>query len=158
MWSQIIEEQNQDFPSWKDSKIFFVHWFFALYLKKWGNFSVWKIKKYKWHKIADSLNEIEFASNNIAVVDLDGKNICLGKSNEGVFAFAYKCPHASGIMSEGYIDALGNVVCPVHRYKFSLKNGRNTSGEGYYLKTYPVEVRGEAIFVGIPEGGLFGWL
>jgi 3-phenylpropionate/trans-cinnamate dioxygenase ferredoxin subunit len=46
----------------------------------------------------------------------------------------------------------------VHRYKFSLQNGRNTSGEGYYLKTYPVEVRGEAIFVGLPDGGLFGWL
>ena len=28
-------------------------------------------KKYKWHKVADSLSEIEFAANNIAVVDLD---------------------------------------------------------------------------------------
>ena len=36
-------------------------------------------KKYKWHKVADSLGEVEFAANNIAVVDLDGKNICLGK-------------------------------------------------------------------------------
>jgi 3-phenylpropionate/trans-cinnamate dioxygenase ferredoxin subunit len=114
-------------------------------------------KKYKWHKVADSLGEIEFASNNIAVVDLNGKNICLGKSNGVVFAFAYKCPHAGGVLAEGFIDALGNVVCPLHRYKYNIANGRNVSGEGYYLKHWPVQVKEDGIFVGVEEtGGLFG--
>lgn len=114
-------------------------------------------KKYKWHKIADDLNEIEFAANNIAVVDFDGKKICLGKHNGSVFAFAYKCPHAGGILADGYIDALGNIVCPLHRYKYDPRNGRNVSGEGYYLKHWPVEFKEEGIFVGVEEsGGLFG--
>ena len=47
------------------------------------------------------------------------------------------------------MDALGNIVCPLHRYKFSIKNGRNTSGEGYFLKTFAIEVREDGIFVGI---------
>jgi 3-phenylpropionate/trans-cinnamate dioxygenase ferredoxin subunit len=115
-------------------------------------------KKYQYYQIAEHSAELAFNGQGIAVVEVNGKKICIARHQEGWYAFAYKCPHASGIMSEGYIDALGNVVCPVHRYKFSLKNGRNTSGEGYYLKIYPVEVRGEAIFVGMPEGGLFGWL
>ena len=109
--------------------------------------------------MADSINEIDFASNNIAVVDWNGKNICLGKFKDGVFAFAFKCPHAGGNLSEGYIDALGNIVCPLHRYKYNMENGRNVSGEGYYLKHWPVQIKEEGVFVGIEEtGGLFGWL
>ena len=116
-------------------------------------------KKYKWHKIADSLNEIDFAPNNIAVVDLDGKNICLGKFKDAVFAFTYKCPHAGGTLADGFIDPLGNIVCPLHRYKYSIANGRNVSGEGYYLKHWPVEIKEDGVFVGVEEtGGLFGWL
>ncbi len=115
-------------------------------------------KKYTWHKIADHLNELNFADNNIAVTELKGKKICIGKYNELVFAFAFKCPHAGGILADGYIDAVGNVVCPLHRYKYSLQNVRNVSGEGYYLKHWPVETRNEAVFVGIEErSGLFGW-
>ena len=116
-------------------------------------------KKYKWYKIADALNEIEFSDNHIAVVDLNGKTICLGKHKEEFFAFAYKCPHAGGILADGYIDVLGNVVCPLHRYKYNLQNGRNVSGEGYYLKHWPVEIKEDGVFVGVEEtGGLFGWM
>jgi 3-phenylpropionate/trans-cinnamate dioxygenase ferredoxin subunit len=104
---------------------------------------------YKWYKIAESENELAFASNNIAIASIDGKKICIGKYNNELFAFAYTCPHASGMLAEGYIDPLGNIVCPVHRYKFSLQNGRNTSGEGYYLKRWPVEIRDEEVFVGM---------
>ncbi|HEX7905732.1 MAG TPA: Rieske 2Fe-2S domain-containing protein [Chitinophagaceae bacterium] len=115
-------------------------------------------KKYTWHKIADHINELDFAANAIAVIEVKGKKICIGKYNDAAFAFSYKCPHAGGILADGYIDALGNVVCPLHRYKYDMKNGRNTSGEGYYLKNWPVEVREEGVFVGIEEGGgLFGF-
>ena len=78
-------------------------------------------KKYAWHKVADHMNEIDFATNNIAVVEVNNKKICLGKFNETVFAFAYKCPHAGGLLADGFIDNLGNVVCPLHRYKYDMK-------------------------------------
>lgn len=112
-------------------------------------------KKYTWHKIADHINEIDFAANNIAVAELQGKKICLAKFRESVFAFAFKCPHAGGILADGNIDALGNVVCPLHRYKYDIKNGRNVSGEGYYLKHWPVEQKDNGLFVGIEETGGF---
>lgn len=116
-------------------------------------------KKYSWHKIADHINELEFNSNHIAVAELKGKKICIALYNDKPFAFAYKCPHAGGILADGFIDALGNVVCPLHRYKYSLQNGRNVSGEGYYLKHWPVEIREEGVFVEMEENsGFFGWL
>lgn len=116
-------------------------------------------KKYTWKKIAGHINELSFADNNIAIAEYEGKKICIGRFGESVFAFAYKCPHAGGILAEGYIDALGNVVCPLHRYKYNMENGRNVSGEGYYLKHWPVEQRADGVYIGVEEsGGLFGWL
>ena len=115
-------------------------------------------KKFVWHKIADHINELDFAENNIAVIEIKNKKICVAKFKDSAFAFSYKCPHAGGILADGYIDALGNVVCPLHRYKYDMSNGRNISGEGYYLTHWPVELREEGVFVGMEErSGLFGW-
>jgi 3-phenylpropionate/trans-cinnamate dioxygenase ferredoxin subunit len=111
-----------------------------------------------WICVAESINEIQFHSNNLATVDADGKTICIGKHGAELFAFAPKCPHASGEFVHGFIDALGNVVCPLHRYKFCMKNGRNVSGEGYYLKSWPVEIREDGVYVGLEKNKLFGLL
>jgi len=101
----------------------------------------------QWHKLAESVEELPFADNQVAVVEVQGKKICVGRYKEQLYGFAYKCPHASGIMADGYIDALGNIVCPVHRYKFSLQTGRNTSGEGYFLKRWEIEIRENGVYV-----------
>ena len=103
-----------------------------------------------WHKIAASKAEVFSGIDyNILELEVDGKKICLVKYQDRLYGCSAKCPHAGGKMAMGYTDLLGNIVCPLHRYKFNIKNGRNTSGEGYYLKTYPVEEREEGICVGI---------
>ena len=113
-------------------------------------------KDIKWYKIADHINMLDFQSNNMCITEANGKKITIAKQNNSLFAFAHKCPHASGIMAEGFINALGNVVCPLHRYTFNMQNGRNTSGEGYYLKTYLIEERADGVYIGIEKTGLFG--
>lgn len=114
-------------------------------------------KTYTWHKIAESIEEIGFSSNAMIPIEVAGKTICVARQDDQLFACTSKCPHAGGMLAEGYIDALGNIVCPLHRYKFSLENGRNISGEGYFLKTFPVEIRKEGVFVGFEENKLFNW-
>ena len=114
-----------------------------------------KQKKCTWHKVADSVAEIPFSSNGMASVTVAGKTICLALHKDQLLACAQKCPHAGGIMANGHLDAVGNIVCPLHRYKFSLGNGRNVSGEGYFLKTFHVATRKEGVFVGIEENNLF---
>lgn len=106
-------------------------------------------KIFTWHKISESIEELSFAPNNIAVAHFDDRKICVARHNDSYFAFAYGCPHAGGILADGFIDALGNVVCPIHRYKFNIQNGRNTSGEGYYLKHWKVELREDGVWIGM---------
>ncbi len=116
-------------------------------------------KEDNWVQVALHINELDFGDNHIAIVHIGRKKICIGRYKDALFAFAHTCPHAGGMMSDGYIDALGNVVCPLHRYKFCMSNGRNVSGEGYYLKHWPVQQTEDGIFVNIPlSGGLFGWM
>jgi nitrite reductase/ring-hydroxylating ferredoxin subunit len=102
-----------------------------------------------WHKIADHINELQFQENNICLIEVKEKQMCLAKYNNELFVFAFQCPHAGGFLIDGYIDAQGNVVCPIHEYKYSIKNGRNVSGEGYYLKHWPVEIRDDGIYIGM---------
>lgn len=112
-------------------------------------------KNIKWFKVAESKNEIFWQENNMAIAEVGGKKITLAKRGDKVFACAYKCPHASGILADGFIDATGNIVCPLHRYKFNLATGRNVSGEGYHLKVYAVEEREAGLFIGFEENNWF---
>lgn len=105
-----------------------------------------------WYRIADKIADIKFEENEMTTLEVNGRKICLAQYNDHVYAVSNLCPHAGGVMADGYIDAAGNIVCPIHCYRFNCRNGWNTSGEGYKLKTFPVEQREDGIFIGIGEG------
>ena len=111
-------------------------------------------------KIAEHPNELNFASNGMAEVVVNGKKLCVARQGDRLFACASACPHAGARMANGQLDELGNIVCPLHRYKFSMVNGRNVSGEGYHLKTWKMEWREDGVWIDLPEAGagsgLFG--
>ncbi len=115
-------------------------------------------KKYQWYRVASGREEINWGADGLAELEAGAKKVCMARHGEQLFACAARCPHAGGIMANGYIDPMGNIVCPLHRYKFSLSKGRNVTGEGYYLKTFPVEEREDGIYVGIEEQNFFNWL
>jgi 3-phenylpropionate/trans-cinnamate dioxygenase ferredoxin subunit len=114
--------------------------------------------RFEWIKIAEAKAEINFGSNQIAEIMVGERKICIAKFQDQLFAFSNKCPHASGLFVDGYIDAVGNVVCPVHRYKFCMRNGRNVTGEGYFLKHWTVEIREDGIYIALEKNKLFGFL
>jgi nitrite reductase/ring-hydroxylating ferredoxin subunit len=77
------------------------------------------------------------------------KQIVVLKKKEQLFAFAATCPHAGAHFCDAWLDASDRLVCPLHKYRFDLSNGRNTSGEGYKLKMYPTKIEENTIFIGI---------
>ncbi len=108
-------------------------------------------KKFTWYKIANHVSDMDFGGCNVAVAEADGKKICIARFRDELFAIAFSCPHAGGSMEAGKIDASGNIVCPVHGYSYRLHNGYNTSGEGFHLKNWPLEVREDGIYVKMEE-------
>jgi 3-phenylpropionate/trans-cinnamate dioxygenase ferredoxin subunit len=105
-------------------------------------------KLYQWHFVAEHEASLGFGKYDMIQAEIGEKTICIARFKDQLFAFQSKCPHAGAKMVMGYIDAQGNAVCPLHRFKFSLKNGYNVTGEGYNMRTYPLEFRPDGIYVG----------
>ncbi len=103
---------------------------------------------FSWHKV-EGITTQTLEEHKLTEVGIGEKRIGLLRKADKVYAFTAKCPHQGAPLCEGWLDAQGRIVCPDHKYRFDPANGRNTSGEGYKLFTYPVEIRGEEIFVAI---------
>lgn len=104
---------------------------------------------YTWLRIDEALEKMPPGDTSppIMILELGVRKICVTLFEGQYYGFAFLCPHNGASMAEGRIDERGNVACPVHKYKFSIRNGRNVTGEGYFLKTYPIERREDGIFV-----------
>jgi nitrite reductase/ring-hydroxylating ferredoxin subunit len=105
---------------------------------------------YNWRKIEQPLFA-EVEEGKILELDLGNKSVSILKWRENLFAFASTCPHAGTRLCLGWSDSQGRIVCPTHKYRFDPSNGRNTSGEGYKLRTFPVEIREGIIYIGLIE-------
>jgi 3-phenylpropionate/trans-cinnamate dioxygenase ferredoxin subunit len=74
--------------------------------------------------------------------------ICLARVGDSFYAVGDKCSHNGESLSKGQINFLGEVVCPWHGYRFSLKSGR--CAENYPdIPTYPILENEEGFFIGI---------
>ncbi len=99
-----------------------------------------------WNKV-EQLAYSAIEENKLMEVSIGEKRIGLVRRQGSLHAFTAKCPHAGAPLCEGWLDAQGRIVCPDHKYRFDPTNGRNTTGEGYKLFTYPVEVRDDEVWV-----------
>ncbi len=112
-------------------------------------------KQLKWIRVVISEKELQWNEKGICIIEANSKKISLALHKGVLYAFAHKCPHAGGILADGKIMANGCIVCPLHRYSFHVKSGFNTSGEGYFLQTYPVEKKEDGIYVGFKNESWF---
>lgn len=100
----------------------------------------------KWHKLDMEIPEGDF----VKLIKLEGKKICLIKYENNLYAVQNTCPHAGGILSGGWCKN-GHIVCPIHRYEYSLQTGRGATGQGDYIDIYPVEERVNGVYIGLKE-------
>jgi len=76
----------------------------------------------------------------LVYISINKKNCFLGNYKKVYYAGNSKCPHANGDLSKGYLSSKGEIVCPLHRFKFNLASGKETTGNGgFCVTTYPVK-------------------
>jgi nitrite reductase (NADH) small subunit len=91
-----------------------------------------------------------------------GSCVKIGSAQIAVFNFTVRnewyatqnlCPHKMQMaISRGMIgDKAGEpkVACPFHKKNFSLQTGECISGEDYSIKTYPVKVENDDVYIGL---------
>jgi ferredoxin-nitrite reductase len=80
---------------------------------------------------------------------VQGKSLALFLHGDGrIFAIDAVCPHAAGPLEEGKMDNC-EVICPLHDYRFDLATGRCSTDPEFAVKTYPVVVEENQVWVEI---------
>lgn len=110
-----------------------------------------------WHKIEGTSKHglSDLKPGEIRYFEAEKYKLCLVRSGDKAYAVDHKCPHAGGRLVKGYVED-NCIVCPLHRYKFSLETGRTVGGEGAYLEHYPVEAREDGLYVELPKKKFLG--
>ncbi len=85
-----------------------------------------------------------------ALVKIEGKAIAVFKSNGKLFACNNRCPHEGFPLMEGVLAKGCLLTCNWHNWKFDLESGETLVG-GDRLRRYPVEQRGDEIWIDLAE-------
>lgn len=81
------------------------------------------------------------------LVQVAGQEILLVKSKGVVYACEKECPHQYAPLQGAVLKEAGRLTCQRHGYRFDLATGACENYPEYTLKVYPVEIRGEDIYV-----------
>ena len=88
---------------------------------------------------------------SIRQVQLGERKICLGRLGEEVFGFEPFCPHRRASLSQGFVTPFGEVVCPLHQYRFDMKTGSVRSGDCGELQVFSAEVTDRGLKILVPD-------
>jgi len=87
---------------------------------------------------AGAIREFQIEGTTVAIANVDGK----------LFAINNVCLHRGGPLAEGPLT--GKIVtCPWHGWGYDVTTGKNALNPAVGVQCYPIEVRGDDIFVDI---------
>ena len=79
---------------------------------------------------------------------VEGKAIAVANVSGQLYAINGVCMHRGGPLGDGPLE--GKVVtCPWHGWQYDVTTGKVSQNPSVGVESYPVEVRGEDIFVNV---------
>lgn len=86
------------------------------------------------------------------------KKVILGETSIGIVrigqafhSFHAFCPHRGSSLMQGMINTSGEIICPLHQYRFDLSTGQVKSGYCEDLEIYPNELTENGLEITIPR-------
>ena len=79
------------------------------------------------------------------LIKLNGIDIALFNIGGTVFAIENRCPHRSGPLIRGFTDDAGGIKCPMHGWRFDLRNG--SSERPAQATVYPVKIEDNTLYL-----------
>jgi len=101
----------------------------------------------RWVKISGQSEVFKqrIPNQKIMRLTVGKRDICLTRYDEKVYAFENRCPHQLVHLHNGTCTDDKMVVCPWHRFAFSLEHGR---GAGLYMEVYPIKEEEGVLYIG----------
>jgi nitrite reductase/ring-hydroxylating ferredoxin subunit len=88
----------------------------------------------------------EIPAGTIREFQVDGKTVALANVGGQFHAIDNTCLHRGGPLGQGVLDGC-IVTCPWHGWQYDVTSGKISQNPAVGVNCYPVEVRGEDIFV-----------
>ena len=92
----------------------------------------------------------ELPEGRVKSVTCQHRTVCMTHYDGQYAALDNRCPHQGGPLGEGSIEN-GWLRCPWHGWDFHPLQGNSPAGHDDGVETFPVEVRGDGVYVGLPE-------
>jgi nitrite reductase/ring-hydroxylating ferredoxin subunit len=83
---------------------------------------------------------------------LQGLRVAVFRDQNRTYAIDAVCPHSGADLGEGRVQH-GRVTCPEHGWTFDLATGCMPNMEEIAVRTYPVKIENEDVFVCLPVRG-----
>lgn len=100
------------------------------------------------HRVAKASDFEEEVGKAFKIGD---REISVWKMGGQFYAIDDICTHAYASLADGYVED-GCVECPLHAGRFEIATGKAQGAPVFVdLKTYPVRIEGEEVFVELPE-------
>tara|TARA_B100000902_G_C26881658_1_gene702928 strand:- start:25 stop:348 length:324 start_codon:yes stop_codon:yes gene_type:complete len=99
-----------------------------------------------WHLVGTTENvDVE----DIIRFDHNDKTYCIYRLDDGYFATDGMCTHEAVHLEDGLVMD-GEIECPMHQGIFDIKSGKAVSPPACDdLKTYPVKVENDQVYISI---------
>lgn len=81
-----------------------------------------------------------FPERKIKTIKVGEKRLALLRNADVFYVFDSFCPHRGADLSQSSINGAGEIICPLHQYRFDLKTGDVRSGFCPPLPIYRYEL------------------
>lgn len=107
-----------------------------------------KKEDFAFHKVA-TVDDVD--DGDVKKVRVEGLVLALFNLGGEFFALHHLCTHEEVSLVDGFVVG-EEIECPLHAGRFDIRTGKATSAPCTVdARTYPVEVRDQDIFVGVPS-------
>lgn len=105
----------------------------------------------KEFQLGNSVSEVfeMLPESRVKKVKLGNREIGIVRIGEKIFGFDAYCPHRGASLIQGTIHT-GEIICPLHHYRFELQNGRAKAGDCSDLMTFPCHLSDEGLKIILP--------
>ena len=105
----------------------------------------------QWHKLFENWESAKAAvpDNGIRRATVDGIKVSIIRYREKLWVVNDQCPHMKASLGQGRINGFGEIICPLHHYRFKLSNGQEADNRCDDMEVYTVETREDGIYLGL---------
>ena len=95
--------------------------------------------------------EERLPENSVKLLRVGSKRLCLARTSDGIFAIDDGCTHSKASLSQGFLTQFGEVVRPLHNYRFNLRTGDCSESGCPAVRTYPIKQEEGKVFILMPN-------